>query len=63
MAFTIKYYEAGRPTGDEHWTGIFGEARALAQNAVTTGAAEKVEIRDEAGQLIFQYPEAQEPSR
>lgn len=56
MTYTIRYYQDARPTGDEHWTGIYGEAKALAENAVATGAAERVEILDEAGQLVFHHP-------
>jgi hypothetical protein len=54
--YTIRYYQDGRPTGDEHWTGIYGEAKALAENAVSTGAADRVEIIDEAGQVAFEHP-------
>lgn len=56
MTYTIRYYQDARPTGDEHWTGIFGEAKALAENAVGSGTADRVEILDEAGQLLFHYP-------
>ena len=56
MTYTIRHFEGDRPTGDEHWTGIFGEAKALAENAVATGSAQRVEVLDEAGQLVFHYP-------
>jgi hypothetical protein len=56
MTYTIRYFQDGRPTGDEHWTGIYGEAKALAENAVTTGTAERVEILDATGQLVFHHP-------
>ena len=56
MTYTIRYYQDARPTGDEHWTGIYGEAKALAENAVETGAADRVEILDEAGQVVFHHP-------
>lgn len=56
MTYTIRYYQDARPTGDEHWTGIYGEAKALAENAVASGSADRVEILDEAGQLVFQHP-------
>jgi hypothetical protein len=56
MTHTIRYFKDGRPTGDEHWTGIFGEARALAENAVHTAAAERVEVIDDDGNIAFQHP-------
>jgi hypothetical protein len=56
MTYTIRYFQDSRPTGDEHWTGIYGEAKALAENAVNSGAADRVEILDEAGQPVFHYP-------
>jgi hypothetical protein len=62
MAYLIRYFQNSRPTGDEHWTGIFGEAKALAGNAVKTGAAQRVEILDEDGQIVFHYPRISEAS-
>jgi hypothetical protein len=62
MTYTILYYQEARPTGDEHWTGIFGEAKALAEHAVETGVADRVEILDEAGQLVFHHPPLAPPA-
>ena len=62
MTYTIRYFQDSRPTGDEHWTGIFGEAKALAMNAVESGAADRVEILEEAGQLVFHHPPLAPPA-
>jgi hypothetical protein len=63
MTYTIRYFQDSRPTGDEHWTGIYGEAKALAENAVESGAADRVEIVDEAGQLVFHHPPLTPPAQ
>ena len=56
MTYTIRFYHEGRPTGDELWTAIFGEAKAIAENALQTGAADRAEVLDEDGQLVFELP-------
>ena len=56
MSYLIRYFHDLRPTGDEHWTAIFGEAKALAANAVKNGAAQRVEILTADGTLVFHYP-------
>jgi hypothetical protein len=56
MTYTITYLENSRPTGSEHWAGSFSEAKELAVKAVTTGCAERSEIRDDAGNLMFHHP-------
>jgi hypothetical protein len=61
MTYSIRLYQNGRPTGDEHWSDIFGEAKALAETAVETGAADRVEILDDAGGPIFHYPPIARP--
>jgi len=55
MAYTIKYIQASRPTGDEVWTGSLLEAQELGKRAVASGAADRVEIFQGAN-LVFHHP-------
>jgi hypothetical protein len=55
MPYTIRYYREGSRL-DEEWRGPLSEAKDLAVGAVAVGDADKTEIRDTKGQLIFHYP-------
>jgi hypothetical protein len=56
MTYAIDLLEGGRSAATEYWPGRFDAAKEQAKNAVLTGCAERVEIRDESGKLLFHYP-------
>ena len=57
MAYTISYLQNSLETGSEHWTDTLAAAQDRARTAVALGAADRVEVRDETGSLVFHHPE------
>ena len=57
MAYTIRYITGGT-VETERWVGKLSVAQAVAKRTVAEGRANRVEIRTEAGALLFQYPQA-----
>ena len=55
MTYAIYRLEGGRSAAIEYWAGRFDAAMAHAKNAVLTGCAERAEISDESGKLLFYY--------
>ena len=53
--YKIIYHRATGVAADL-WPGPFSSARAHAKEAVDKGNAERAEVRDEAGQMVFEYP-------
>ena len=56
MTYAIDLLERGRSAATEYWAGGFDVAMERAKNAVLTGCAERAEIRDESGKVLFHYP-------
>ena len=56
MTYAIDLLIRGRSAATEYWASRFDDAKVYAKNAVLTGCAERVEIRDESGKLLFHYP-------
>lgn len=56
MAYTIAYFKTGSLSHTDHWTGTLEEARDVACAAISSGAADVVEIRDEQDRLLGHYP-------
>jgi hypothetical protein len=63
MTYAIDLLERGRSAATEYWAGGFDAAKEHAENAILTGCAERVEIRDERGKLLFHYPRTMRASR
>ena len=55
MEYTLSYIQRGKAS-TEAWVGSFAEAKAHAKKAVLLGSADRTEIRDNAGKLVFHYP-------
>ena len=55
MAYTIKYVSGG-DVAEERWLGKLASAHAIARRAVNERVATRVEIYNEAGELIFHVP-------
>ena len=55
MAYTIRYITS-RSVRSERWVGKLPVAQAVAKRTVADGRADRVEIRTEAGELLFEYP-------
>jgi hypothetical protein len=58
MAYTVVYIQKETVSGTEPWPGKLIDAQDLAHKAVANGAADRVEIRDENGELVFRHPRA-----
>jgi hypothetical protein len=57
VAYTINYFKQSRlEWADDPWRGTLEDAQATAENAVASGTAERVEVRNEHGDLVFHYP-------
>jgi hypothetical protein len=56
MAYAIDFFERGQSAVTEHWPRGFDAAKEHAKNVVLTGCAERAEIHDESGKLLFHYP-------
>jgi hypothetical protein len=55
MSYTVSYRHAFNTT-TEQWQGPLEEAQAQAVSCITSGAADYVEIRGPAGELVVNYP-------
>ena len=58
MPYTMVYIRKEKVSGTDPWPGKLIDAQDLAHKAVTNGAADRVEIRDENGELVFRHPRA-----
>lgn len=56
MPYTVHYLVNSRETGSEEWDGFLFLAHAHARQSVAKGVADRVEIRNQAGSLVFQHP-------
>ena len=55
VPYTVSYTTGGMVEA-ERWVGKLSVAEAVAKRAVTECRAERVEIRNRAGELLFRYP-------
>ena len=55
IEYTVSYFQHDNAVS-KPWTGSFLEAQAHAKHSVLLGHAERIEIRDKDGWLVFQYP-------
>gem|GEM_PF-6986801 len=62
MSYAITYIHLGDLVASECWQRGFEEAKAHAKKAVLVGNAQRVEIRDQPGKLVFQYPRVVSPA-
>jgi hypothetical protein len=63
MKFTINRFVKGQLEETATWDGLpFEAGKAHAEELIQTGVADRVEIRDEAGQLIFHLPRVVRPA-
>ena len=56
MKYAIEMYEGGRSVGCELFSERFDAAKRHAIKAVVDKCAERVEVRDDRGNLHFHYP-------
>ena len=63
MTYAIDLLQGGRSAVTEYWPQRFDAAKEYAKNAVLTGGAERAEIHDESGELLFYYPRTLRASR
>jgi hypothetical protein len=56
MIYTITFQKGSRRAGSETCRGMLDVAKAIAMAAVEKGAADRAEVRDINGKLIFHYP-------
>lgn len=57
MDFAIKRFIKGRWDGTEYWKDYPSEpVRQYARMVVAAGSADRVEVRDMADRLLFQWP-------
>lgn len=56
MPYSISYLHRGENVATESWDRGLEEAKAVAKRAVLVGTAERSEIRDADGKLIFHFP-------
>jgi hypothetical protein len=56
MTYAIDPLIRGRSAGTEYGASRFHDAKVYAKNAVLTACAERAEIRDESGKLLFYFP-------
>ena len=59
MTFSIRYRQAPSGAESQHWTASLTEAKLHANEVVTTGSAERAEVRDADGKLVYRFPEAE----
>lgn len=62
VTYTIIYFNGGREQGSESFSGKMSEAQAFAEDAVGTGAYDRVEIRDANGVLVWHHPRTVRPA-
>jgi hypothetical protein len=55
--YRIDYWKDEQNTHSEaNWQQSLDEGRRVAKNAVASGISDRVEIRNEAGDLLWQFP-------
>ena len=58
MPYTLVYIQKEKVSGTEPWPGKLIDAQDHAHKAIANGAADRVEIRDGNGELVFRHPRA-----
>jgi hypothetical protein len=58
MSYTIDYLKEGRLQWADHCADTLDRAKDMAMAAVSDDASLRAEVRDEQGNLLFQYPPA-----
>jgi hypothetical protein len=58
MAYTIDYMKSGRIEWTDDLRDTLESAKAVDKKAVEDGTAESIEIRNERGDQVFQFPRA-----
>ena len=58
MAYKIDYLDARGLIGTDTCAGSISKAREIADKAIASNMADAVEVRDEAGQLVYRRPRA-----
>lgn len=56
MPYRVDYHEDGKPAWSDISFADFEFAKSVAQDAVDNGLAQRVEVRDGGGTLLFHYP-------
>lgn len=56
MRFRVDYFDAKGLTGSDVSFTNLELAKAMAEKSVASGTAERAEVRDEGGQLLFHHP-------
>ena len=56
MLYTIIFYRAGRKLGSTPWGKGLDSAKGHAVDHLAIKGADRVEVRDESDQLVFQHP-------
>ena len=56
VIYTVVHIERSQPTRRETCRGQLGTAKGMAISAVDKGIAERAEVRDVNGKLVFHYP-------
>ena len=60
MTYTIRYQQAQGEGGGQHWTASLLEAKLHASEVVKSGSAERAEVADAAGQVVYRFPECED---
>jgi len=55
--YKLHYFEGGREVASETWRYSLREAKSKAEEIVAYEFAERVEVRDKTGKLLFDYPQ------
>lgn len=58
MSYTIKYQQAVGGSGGQHWTASLFEAKLHASEVVNSGSAQRAEVTDSTGKVVYRFPEA-----
>jgi hypothetical protein len=57
MSYSIRYQQTPAGPESQHWTASLIEAKQHATEVVRSGTAERAEIRDANGKVVFRYPD------
>ena len=57
MSYTIKYQQAVGGSGGQHWTTSLLEAKLHAREVVDSGSAQRAEVTDSTGRVVYRFPE------
>lgn len=58
MIYTIRFMRDEIVLGETPWDSGLGEAKTHAREHMEINQADRVEVRDESGSLVFQHPRA-----